>query len=104
VHAREGWPENARERRKEGLEMLFLLLAMALTDAQQAQHDAVELATYNRLQADRHAIADLWPARPSAKLLSDYRGALRCYVRFHLYKADGCAAQLTQVDRDLAGK
>lgn len=79
--------------------MLFLLLAMALTDTEQAQHDAVELAMYNRLQADQNAIADLW--RPPASLLSDYRAARRCYVEFHLYKTESCTAQLAAVDRDL---
>ena len=82
--------------------MLFLLLAMALTDTQQAQHDAVELAMYNRLQVDQNAIAEIW--RPSASLLSDYRRARRCYTQFHLYKVESCATELDAVDRDLAGK
>jgi hypothetical protein len=82
--------------------MLFLLIAMFLTDSQQAAHDAVELAMYNKLQADQSAIADIW--RPTHKLLSDYRAARRCYVQFHLYKAEGCGAELAVVDRDLAGK
>lgn len=78
---------------------MLLLLIMALSEAQQAQHDHAELAIYQRVQADEVTIADIW--RPSAKLLADYRKARRCYVRFHLYRVADCSAELTKVDLDL---
>ena len=88
--------------------MLLLFLAMALTDAQQVQHDADEWRMSQKLQADQAAIADMWrPApkmhifRQNGKLLVDYRKAQRCYVRFHLYRATSCDAELATVDRDL---
>jgi hypothetical protein len=40
--------------------MLLLMIAMALTDAQQAQHDNTEWAVYQRLKADDDAIAKIW--------------------------------------------
>lgn len=86
--------------------MIPLLLAMLitdpkpLTDAKQAKHDQAELAMSVKLHEDQDAVADLW--RPSAKLLSDYRAARRCYVQFHLYKVDGCEDEFKKVDDDLS--
>jgi hypothetical protein len=79
--------------------MLLLLFAIALTDAQQAHHDATERVMYQRIQADRSMITDLW--RPSPRLLSDYNKAHSCYVQFHLYRVSDCDALLDRVDRDL---
>ena len=79
--------------------MLLLIFAMALTDAQQAQHDNTEWAIYQRIKADEAAISEIW--HPHAKLLSDQRKAQSCYVKFHLYSAANCDAELAQVDRDL---
>jgi hypothetical protein len=80
--------------------ILTLILAAALTQAQQQKHDAIELALYARMQAAENAVAEIW--RPSPKLLSDYRAARRCYVQFHLYKADGCTEEFDRVDHDLS--
>lgn len=79
--------------------ILTLILAAALTEAQQQKHDAIELDLYTRMQADENKVAEIW--RPSPKLLSDYRAARRCYVQFHLYKADSCTEEFDRVDRDL---
>jgi hypothetical protein len=79
--------------------MLLLFLAMALTNAQQAQHDRTELTMYERLQADQALIADIW--HPSARLVADLRKARACYTRFHLYKAPNCETELSRMDRDL---
>jgi hypothetical protein len=46
--------------------MLVLLFAMALTDVQQAHHDEIEQAIYKRIEADRAAISDIWPAESQA--------------------------------------
>lgn len=72
---------------------------MALTNAQQARHDADEWKIYQRMQSDEATIADIW--RPDAKLISDDRKLRKCYVQFHLYRAADCNAELTQVDHDL---
>ena len=72
---------------------------MVLTNAQQLQHDQTEWAIYQRLQADKDEIADIW--RPNSILLADYRKAHKCYVQFHLYRAADCNAQLEKVDVDL---
>jgi hypothetical protein len=82
-----------------GVDMLLLFLSMALTNTQQMQHDATEWQMYQQLQGDKEAIADIW--RPSPKLLSDYGKARKCYVRFHLYRASNCSAELQQVGADL---
>jgi hypothetical protein len=79
--------------------MLLLFLSMALSNAQQLKHDVAEWMMYQRVQADKEAIADMW--RPRSKLLADYRRAQRCYVRFHLYRCTSCDAELANVDRDL---
>jgi hypothetical protein len=79
--------------------VIALLLAIAMSDAQQAKHDDAERAIYARLQADENAIFAIW--RPAPKLLSDYRAARHCYTQFHLYKVDGCEEELERVDRDL---
>ena len=79
--------------------MLLLLLSMALTNTQQTQHDVTEWQMYQQLQGDKEAIADIW--RPSAELLADYRKAKQCYVRFHLYRAADCSAELQKVGEDL---
>jgi hypothetical protein len=79
--------------------MLLLFIAMALTDGQQAQHDRIELAIYQRIQAEMAIISDIW--RPSTRLLSDYHKARKCYVKVHLYRASNCDAELVQVERDL---
>lgn len=79
--------------------MLLLFLAMALTDAQQGQHDREESKIAHRIQAEQEAISDIW--RPNAKLVSDYRRAQSCYSRFHLYKIPNCDAPLAQVETDL---
>lgn len=79
--------------------ILTLVLAAALTEAQQQKHDAIELELYTRMQADENAVAEVW--RPSTKLLSDYRAARRCYVNFHLYKVESCKEEFDQVDHDL---
>jgi hypothetical protein len=75
------------------------MIAMALTDAQQAQHDNTEWAVYQRLKAEDEAIAEIW--HPQLKLVSDYRKARSCYVKLHLYRTDNCNVELLQVDRDL---
>jgi hypothetical protein len=79
--------------------MLLLFLSMALTSAQQAQHDQTEWAMYQRMQADQAVITDLW--RPNARLLADYHKAQKCYVQFHLYRVMDCQAALAKVDQDL---
>lgn len=81
--------------------MLILVLAAALTTAQQQKHDAAELSYYSRMQAEENAVYEIW--RPSSRLLSDYRAARRCYVQFHLYKVESCDAEFSRVDRDLSG-
>jgi hypothetical protein len=85
--------------RREELEMLLLFLAIALTEAQQAKHDATEWVMYQQIQSDKETIADIW--RPNPKLLSDYRRLQRCYVQFHLYRAMDCNNELTEIDLDL---
>ena len=79
--------------------MLLLVFAMALTDVQQAQHDNTEWAIYRRIKADEAAISEIW--HPNVKLLADQRRAQSCYVKFHLYSAANCDAELAQVDKDL---
>jgi hypothetical protein len=79
--------------------MLLLFLAIALTGAQQAKHNTNEWSIYQLMQSGETTIADMW--RPNAKLLSDYRRLQKCYVRFYLYRAVDCNAELTQVDLDL---
>ncbi len=46
--------------------MLLLILAMALTNAQQAQHDHTEWATPQLIKADEVALSEIW--RPHAEL------------------------------------
>jgi hypothetical protein len=87
------------KRHQEDMDMLLLLFVIALTDAQQARHDATERVMYQRIQADKATISDLW--RPSPRLLSDYNKAHACYVQFHLYRVTECDALLDRVDRDL---
>jgi hypothetical protein len=60
-----------------------IAMLLALTDAQQAHHDATERAMYRRIHADKATISDLW--RPSPRLLSDSNKAHGCDVQFHLY-------------------
>jgi hypothetical protein len=79
--------------------MLLLFLSMALTDAQQLQHDVTEWKIYQRIGEDDAAIADMW--RPPAKLLVDYRKARQCYARFHLYRTRDCGTELMKVETDL---
>lgn len=79
--------------------MLFLFLAIAFTDTQQAQHDRAERAMYQRIQADQETISDIW--QPNARVMADYKKARACYTNFHLYRVLNCDAQLAQVDRDL---
>lgn len=79
--------------------MLFLFLAMALTDAQQAQHDREEWKIAHRIKAEQDAISDIW--RPNGRLVSDYMKAQSCYTKFHLYKVSSCDAPLAQVETDL---
>jgi hypothetical protein len=78
--------------------MLLLFLAIALTEAQQAKHDASEWVMYQQIQADKETIADMW--RPNPKLLYDYRRLQRCYVQFHLYRTTDCNNELTEIDLD----
>jgi hypothetical protein len=78
--------------------MLFLFLAIAHTDAQEARHDHEERKIAHRIQAEQEAISDIW--RPNAKLVSDYRRAQNCYTKFHLYKVPNCDAPLAQVETD----
>ena len=80
--------------------MLILAFFLALTAQQQAQHDATELAMFNRLQAQTNAVFE--QDHPSRKTVSDYNKVRKCYTKFHLYKTKSCEAQLSQVDRDLA--
>jgi hypothetical protein len=87
-----------KERRKD-LQMLLLFLAITLTEAQQAKHDATEWMMYQQIQSDKETIADIW--RPNPKLLSDYRRLQRCYMQFHLYRAMDCNNELTEIDLDL---
>ena len=79
--------------------MLLLFFAMAFTDKQQAQHDRIELAMYQRIQADQAKIADIW--HPSARLVTDLRKARACYTKFHLYEVPNCETELSQMDRDI---
>jgi hypothetical protein len=79
--------------------MLALFFALAITESQQAQHDRAENALYQRIQADRERISDVW--RPNARLISDFKKLQACYAKFHLYKVPGCEAELTRVDGDL---
>jgi hypothetical protein len=79
--------------------MLLLFFALALTDAQQAQHDRTELAIYHRIQADQETISDIW--QPDGRLMADYTKARTCYTNFHLYRVRDCDAQLRQVESDL---
>jgi hypothetical protein len=79
--------------------MFLLVLAMTLTNAQQARHDADEWKMYQQMQSDESTIADIW--RPDAKLISDDRKLRKCYVQFHLYQATDCNAELMQLDHDL---
>jgi hypothetical protein len=53
--------------------MLLLALTMALTAAQQAQHDCTEWDIYQGPHTNEEATVELW--RPSAKLPADYREA-----------------------------
>lgn len=78
---------------------LSLILAVALAEADQAKHDALELAMYQKMHSYQDAIAEIW--RPSPKLLSDYRAARRCYTQFHLYKTESCSAEFYKVEVDL---
>jgi hypothetical protein len=84
---------------QEDTNMLLLFLTIALTDAQQVQHDREEWKIAHKIQAEQEAISDIW--RPNARLVSDYRKAQSCYARFHLYKAPNCDAPLAQVETDL---
>jgi hypothetical protein len=79
--------------------MLLLFFALALTDAQQAQHDRTELKMYQRIQADQETISDIW--QPDARLLADYKKARACYTNFHLYRVRDCDAQRRRVQSDL---
>lgn len=79
--------------------ILTLLLAVALTDAQQAKHDEMERTISARITAQENAIWDIW--RPSPRLLSDYRAARHCYTQFHLYKVADCEKEIGQVQDDL---
>ena len=79
--------------------MLFLFLSIALTDAQQLQHDVTEWKMYQRIRADDAAIADMW--RPPVAVLTDYRKARDCYVQFHLYRKGDCSAELMKLETDL---
>lgn len=79
--------------------ILSLILAIALTDAQQASHDEMERSISARLTAQENAIWQIW--RPSSSLLADYRAARRCYTQFHLYKVDDCEKELGKVSDDL---
>ena len=79
--------------------MLLLFFAIALTNAQQTQHDRAELGIYQRIQAYQETISDIW--QPDAKLMADYKKARACYTNFHLYRGRDCDAQLRQVESDL---
>ena len=70
----------------------FSFLAMTLTEAQQAKHDTNEWAIYQLMQSDEVTIANIW--RPNAKLFSDYCKLRKCYLEFHLYRANDCNAEL----------
>jgi hypothetical protein len=78
---------------------MLLLFAMALTDSQQAHYDKIERAIYERMEAARAAISDIW--QPSRRLLADYTKAQTCYVKFHLYRTPNRDTDLAQVERDL---
>jgi hypothetical protein len=84
---------------QEDMTMLLLILVMALTDAQQAQHDRDEWKIAHRIQAEHDALSNIW--RPDVRLVSDFRKAQSCYKRFHLYKVTTCDAPLAQVETDL---
>jgi hypothetical protein len=79
--------------------MLLLFLAMALTDAQQAQHDREEWRIAHRIKIEQEAILNIW--RPNARVISDFRKAQSCYIKFHLYKVPSCEGPLAQVETDL---
>lgn len=79
--------------------MLLLFFSMALTNAQQKQHDQTENTMYQRIQAVKEAIDDIW--RPDPKLLADYRKAHTCYVKFHLYRVKSCEDALARLGHDI---
>lgn len=75
--------------------MTVFLFALFLSSAQQARHDAAELAMYQKLQAYQRAIDDIW--QPNPEVLSAQRTARQCYTDFHLYKVDSCDKELATV-------
>jgi hypothetical protein len=79
--------------------MLILFAAVLLTGKQQAQHDKAEFVIYQRIQADQVLVDDIW--HPNARLVADLRRARTCYTKVHLYKAQNCDNELSQMDRDL---
>lgn len=81
--------------------MISLLLALALTPAQQTKHDDIERAAYNRLQAQTQSIFE--QDHPEKKMVDDYKKARGCYTKLHLYKTPNCDRELGKVDADLAG-
>jgi hypothetical protein len=81
------------------LNMLLLFLSIALTNTQQTRHDANEWKMYQQIRREESVIADMW--RPPAKLAADYRKARNCYVKYHLYRAASCSAELNKVEMDL---
>jgi hypothetical protein len=78
---------------------MLLLLVLTLSNKQQARHDSNEWKMSQELQADEAVIASMW--RPPSKLLADYGKAKKCYVQFHLYKAQGCDHEFQEVEREL---
>lgn len=76
--------------------MLHLILLVALTQQQMAD---AERFMYQKLQMDEAAIFDIW--KPSKHLLSDFRHAESCYVKFHLGKERSCKTQLDKLDREI---
>lgn len=82
--------------------MIALLLAIALTDSQQAIHDDMERKMRAELVSAREVIELWW--RPSKRVLRDYDNAEKCYSKFHLYKVKGCDAKLDALHRDLNPK
>jgi hypothetical protein len=79
--------------------MIPLILAFAMTPAQQTKHDDIERAAFARLQAQTQSIFE--QDHPTKKTVDDYKKARACYTSLHLYRVQNCDAALAKVDNDL---
>jgi hypothetical protein len=78
---------------------MIAIFLLVLTAAQQAKHDAIERAAYERLQEQTRSIFEI--DHPGKQMVADYNKAGRCYVKLHLYRVQDCDKELDKVDRDL---